>query len=380
MSRKPSAPSRLGHHVSRIVFGAGVSYSAAVLGYALLRPLLGNRAGWIELIDDLEPWGYAPAPAIGILGATLGSSGLAAAGAAATAMFGLRWGHRFLRLSPARAATRPPSDLTVMTFNTLAWQREGRDLEASILEANPDVVGLQEIGPRGAEYLIGALADRYPHHYVTYSANSSGAAVLSRFPLRDTVAFRVSPRGHWWQRMTIDTPAGPITYVNLHTRIPHIRTTHSQRTLQRPGEIRNHVGLRRIPLEYHAEGRRDEIRKLLGLLEKIEGPTIIGGDFNMTERCPDHKLMSVRFRDAYRAVGAGLGHTFPRRGAFPCAFPAPWPILRLDYIWHSEHFAPTWAYRGDAGQSDHHPIVVGLRWTEPVSRSGAGVPLAASAV
>ena len=37
-----------------------------------------------------------------------------------------------------RPATRATgSDLTVMTFNTLAWQREGRDLEASIANAEP---------------------------------------------------------------------------------------------------------------------------------------------------------------------------------------------------------------------------------------------------
>jgi endonuclease/exonuclease/phosphatase family metal-dependent hydrolase len=168
--------------------------------------------------------------------------------------------------------------------------------------------------------------------------------------------------------MIVDTPAGPMTYVNIHTRIPHIRTTHAT------------VGRRRIPLEFHAERRRNEVRKLLAMLEHVEGPVIVGGDFNMTERSPDHRLMSDRLRDAYRAVGAGFGHSFPRTGAFPKAFPVPWPMLRLDYIWHSEHFTPAWAYRGDAGQSDHHPIVAGLRWNEPAVRSGSGIPLAASAV
>ena len=67
-------------------------------------------------------------------------------------------------------------------------------------------------------------------------------------------------------------------------------------------------------------------------------------------------------------------------GSFPLAFPAPFPILRLDFVWHSEHFEPAWAHRGDAGQSDHHPIVTGLRWTVPAARSAASMPLAASAV
>ena len=198
-----------------------------------------------------------------------------------------------------------------MTFNTLAWQREGRDLEASIAQADPDVVGLQEIGPRAADHLIEAFAERLPYHFVTQSPTSSGAAVLSRYPLRDTVAFRASPQGHWWQRMTIESPAGPITYVNLHTRIPYVRKTHRG------------LGPLKLPLEFHAERRRNEVRTLVSMLEEIDGPLIVVGDFNMTERSPDHRLLSGRLRDAYQAVGAGLGLSFPRRGAFPIAFPAP---------------------------------------------------------
>ena len=363
-SRSPRPLRRL----RQAAIGAGLAYAGAVLGYGVLRPLLGDRAGWIELADDMEPWAYAPSPAVGLLGAVLGSGSLAAAGAATMAAFGLRWGHRYLRRTPTGYAARSTSDLTVMTFNTLAWQREGRDLEASIAQADPDVVGLQEIGPRAADHLIEAFAERLPYHFVTQSPTSSGAAVLSRYPIRDTVAFRASPQGHWWQRMTIESPAGPITYVNLHTRIPYVRKTHRG------------LGPLKLPLEFHAERRRNEVRTLVSMLEEIDGPLIVVGDFNMTERSPDHRLLSGRLRDAYQAVGAGLGLSFPRRGAFPIAFPAPWPMLRLDYVWHSEHFRPAWAYRGDAGHSDHHPIVAGLRWAAPAVRSDAGVPLAASAV
>ena len=54
-----------------------------------------------------------------------------------------------------------------MTYNTLAWQREGHDLEQSILSASPDIVGLQEVGPHAAKYLSEALVMRYPYHYIT---------------------------------------------------------------------------------------------------------------------------------------------------------------------------------------------------------------------
>ena len=345
---------------------ACLGYAGAVLGYALARPILGDREGWLELADDFEPWAYLPAPAIGLLGGALGSGNLAVASTAMLAAFGVRWGHRYLRRSPAPADA--VADLRVMTFNTLAWQREGRDLERSIVKAAPDVISLQEIGPRGAEYLAITLADRYPYRYATCSASSSGAAVLSRYPIVDPVAFRVSHHGHWWQRMILETPHGRITLINIHTKIPRLQRTHHR------------FGLPGIPLGFRAQRRRAEILKLAEMIEKVDGPLIVSGDFNMTERSADYRLMSRFLRDAYGAAGVGLGHTFPRRGSFPAAFPAPFPLVRLDYIWHSEHFAPTWAYRGDAGKSDHHPVVAGLRWIAAAGEAGGRVPLAASAV
>ena len=354
--------------VRQAVVGAGLTYAGGVIGYALLRRLLGPRQGWLELVDDLEPWAYVPAPAVAALGASIGSRSLTAAGLAVAGLFGLRWGHRYLRRDPAPLAERPAADLTVMTYNALAWQREGHDLEQSILSASPDIVGLQEVGPHAAKYLSEALVMRYPYHYITESANSSGAAVLSRYPLRDIVAFRASKKGHWWQRMLVETPAGRITYFNVHTKIPYIRKTHRRKWLPQ------------IPLQFLADRRNGEIKRLLALLEKVDGPVIVGGDFNMTERSTDHQQMAGRLNDAYRSVGSGLGHTFPRAGSWPRNFPAPVPVLRLDYLWHSEHFQPAWAYRGDAGRSDHHPIIVGFRWAVESRRLSVGVPLAASAV
>ncbi len=80
--RRPSGSharsSRILRCLRRVAIGAGLGYAGAVLGYGLVRPLLGDRTGWIELADDLEPWAYAPAPAVGLLGALLGSVPLAA--------------------------------------------------------------------------------------------------------------------------------------------------------------------------------------------------------------------------------------------------------------------------------------------------------------
>jgi endonuclease/exonuclease/phosphatase (EEP) superfamily protein YafD len=357
---------RFRHSVRRLPIVTGLSYVGAVAGYALVRQSLGPLRGWMELADDLEPWAYLPGPLLCGVGALLGSRQLALAGAGMSAAFALRWGPRYLRAAPEVARTS--SDLTVMTFNTLAWQRAGNDLASSIVAANPDIVGLQEIGPRATAHLSDVFAERFPYRVTSESPDSSGAAVFSRFPIRDVRTFRGSERGHWWQWMAIDTPRGPITYLNLHTKIPYIRTWHPWR-----GPIR-------LPRSFHVDHRQREIDTLMNLLASVEGPLVVNGDFNMTERSTDHARVASRLHDAYRAVGRGLGHTFPRIGAGVKQVPVPWPILRLDYVWHSDHFEAVWAERGDAGRSDHHPVIVGLRWTQPHAYCDRSLPLAAHAV
>lgn len=237
------ARSRVLESLRQGLVGAGLAYAAGVFGYAAVRRVAGCRPGWQELIDDLEPWAYLPAPALAALGAATGSRSLTAASVGLMSLFGLRWGSRYLRHTPSTPSARSVASLTVMTYNTLAWQREGHDLEQSILTASPDIVALQEIGPRAAHYLAAELRARFPYHYISEAADPSGAAVLSRYPIREMSAFKASEKGHWWQKMSIDTPAGPIAFFNIHTKIPYIRTTHRRKWLPR------------IPLQFHAERR-----------------------------------------------------------------------------------------------------------------------------
>jgi endonuclease/exonuclease/phosphatase family metal-dependent hydrolase len=350
----------------RSLIAAGLTYAVGLVGHAAVRPLVGPRQGWLELADDLLPWAYLGGPPLLGFGVKLRSRQLTVAGAVICGAFGLRWGHRFLRSDtrPGRAS----ADLTIMTFNTLAWKRGGDDLVASIRAANPDVVGLQEIGPAAIDRLIEVLGDRFPYRETVPSANSSGAAVLSRYPIRDARKFRHSERGHWWQSMTLDTPFGQIAYVNVHTKIPFVRAW------------RGPFAKLRIPRSFHSGRRRREIEALVEMLDAETRPTIVAGDFNMTERSADYAAVASRLRDAYRSVGRGLGHTFPRFGIQPRTFPAPWPALRLDYVWHSGHFRAVSAEVGNAGESDHHPVIVGLRWTQARSNTGRNLPLAAHAV
>ena len=328
-----------------LVVGLGLAYAAPVLAYTAVRPALANRKGWIELADDFAPWLYLPAPVAALVGLSASSPTLAGAGAVLGGAFVARWGRRFLRGGPSAGA----SDLTVMTFNTLAWDRDGTEIIRAIEDAEPDLVTLQEIGPRPMAQLILALERRLPYSAVHATPTSSGTATLSRFPILEAEPFTLSPAGaHWCQHLVVDAPGGRLTLFNVHTKIPRLRRS------------RRLIGRFVVPVSFHAERRFVEVHRLCELLDATAGPLLALGDFNMTERSQDHACIARRLTDSYRLVGRGLGHTFPAWLTFPAGLPLPFPVLRLDHVWHSEHFRTVAARVGPSAGSDHHSVIVRL--------------------
>jgi len=68
--------------------------------------------------------------------------------------------------------------------------------------------------------------------------------------------------------------------------------------------------------------------------------------------------MRPELTDVHRAVGIGLGLTYPRR------FNSRWstPIIRIDYILTTSDIEPVDIWLGDDGGSDHMPVLATLGW------------------
>jgi len=250
-------------------------------------------------------------------------------------------------VSAARAQTGGVV-LTLMTFNVLWRNPRYSGLAASIAAEVPDVVALQEPGTEAAAHFTASLLTSFPYRAFQPESDPSGIGVMSCYPLREVEAFRLSADGHWCQRMLLELPGGPVALFNIHTRIPHLRWSIQQ------------VGRRALPLTYDTSRRHREVESLVGMLDTVRGPCLVMGDFNLTDRSPEYRLLSSRVSDTYAQVGKGRGGTFPAPGSFPHNFPAPGPILRLDYIWHSREIRPRSAHLGRSAGSDHRPVVARL--------------------
>jgi hypothetical protein len=79
-------------------------------------------------------------------------------------------------------------------------------------------------------------------------------------------------------------------------------------------------------------------------------PLIVGGDFNQPGRDLSLRLLRPRLRDAYCEGGSGWGNTLDN----------DIPFLRIDQVWHSQHFRAASVVARRTVHSDHRMVVCDL--------------------
>ena len=99
-------------------------------------------------------------------------------------------------------------------------------------------------------------------------------------------------------------------------------------------------------------------------------PSLVLGDFNMTDKQPEHRILTAAgLIDAFHEVGTSAA-SFPKRVGQPHRFgprtqniTLP-PVIRIDYIWYTRDFIARSAGIGRDAGSDHLPVVAGIDWRE----------------
>jgi endonuclease/exonuclease/phosphatase (EEP) superfamily protein YafD len=101
--------------------------------------------------------------------------------------------------------------------------------------------------------------------------------------------------------------------------------------------------------------RTAEIAFLREELHSLSEPALLLCDCNLTDTSQAHAELGAFLADSFREAGWGLGNT-------NYASTIPFPMQRIDYIWHSAGLIAIAAEVGQAGGSDHLPVVVRLRF------------------
>lgn len=211
-------------------------------------------------------------------------------------------------LGAARIMAGPEGQgITIYQKNLWAGNVASRALIADIRDSGADLVMLQEVSDRNVA-LLAQLEEEYPHQQFCRFSAWSGMAVLSRFP---AVAEGICSEGRGMAGLRVEGPDGPFWALSIHLHWPW------------------------------PHGQARQVDRLLPQLQALEGPVVIGGDFNMVSWA--HSVRSIAAATETQRVGQRLPTIFPRG--------APLPI---DMV-----FAPTPGRNERRPQfgSDHYGIV-----------------------
>jgi endonuclease/exonuclease/phosphatase family metal-dependent hydrolase len=115
----------------------------------------------------------------------------------------------------------------------------------------------------------------------------------------------------------------------------------------------------RAVLGYSDKLRNAQINSLLDHLKVEPYPYIVAGDFNTSDQTPTYNLLASHLHDSFREGGTGLGASWPVSSArgLPGFIP---PLIRIDYIWHSDSFQTISAQQGPPLGSDHLALTATL--------------------
>ncbi len=248
---------------------------------------------------------------------------------------------------PSGADTPPGGrQLRVLTFNVLYTNQQTDAIIETLRMHDADVIGFQELTSPVASVIEQELGHVYPYRLFESPSGTWDIGMMSRYPI-----IAVEPaRGQRWQQVRLDVEGQPVTFINVHLAQPHLE-------LRALPIIHKSVIIRNYNTEYRMQG----ILPLLDVVDAVQEPLIMLGDFNMSDREQVYSMFAHRLHDAHARTAWGSGATFPTREKRIRRVPIPFPLVRIDYVWSGNGVVPiSSTTRCDSAGSDHCLIVADL--------------------
>ena len=141
-----------------------------------------------------------------------------------------------------------PGAVTMYQKNMRFRPRDLGPLIDDISATNPDVLTLQEVTPENAE-LLAAIKDAMPTQLICPFVGVGAVALATRWPL--IAGSAICNKGQGLAALQAIGPQGPVWLVSVHLHWPW------------------------------PNGQASQLDHLMPVLQALDGPVLIGGDFNM---------------------------------------------------------------------------------------------------
>lgn len=332
-------------------------YIAALACYLLLRALFGDRFWWLSLVNTFAYLLFLPLLVL-FPAALVFKMRQNALRLIPVALIGGLWLAPYYFQKVPNASVPAWQTLRALTFNVWGFNPHMDEVAAWVRDSGADVVLLQEITPGHIQDVLPKLYDLYPYHYDQqdmhhWNGRKTYNTTLSRYPIVsvEEVNFQ-TPDTSNPVRVVLDVKGQNVAVYNVHMAWPG-----GIPRLMLPSRI--DTFLARAVLGYSDKIRNAQINSLLDHLKVEPYPYIVAGDFNTSDQSPTYNLMASRLHDSFREGGTGLGGSWPVSSArgMPSFIP---PLIRIDYIWHSDSFQTLSAQQGPPLGSDHLALMATL--------------------
>ena len=248
--------------------------------------------------------------------------------------------------------TKIARSLSVATFNILYLNRDLAALAATIRQANPDLIALQETNAESERYLRSHLGTEYPHIFFRPSKDkSNGFGFLSRLPLGEAEFLGAAPDGRGGWMVETRLGATQVRVISVHLTTPRL------------------LGERPVTELIKAFGEceqihRQELKPILGRITPGR-PTIILGDFNsFSFGAAVTTLVERGLIDSFASVTPNPEqHGTWRSSALPAL--NQHAAVRLDYVLHDASFKTLSSRVLKSTASDHAMVISKLEFVEP---------------
>lgn len=320
------------------------AYTIFLAVYFILRFLFWDKLAIVGFIGNFIPWIFLPIFIFPIVFLILKNKIVFIISCCATLIL-LGWVHTKYWSPKTLDITNPHSSVVVLSMNVGQHLVEPESLKKVIFEQNADIVFLQEVTDRHIKSIWPSLLENYPYqiHGPLVSEKMVGMGILSKYPILSSKDFKLAEEGLvFQQRSVIKIGKQKIAIYNIHTTYPWFR-------------FQKEFFFVTVPI-YDYSIRSKEIQALVNLLHNENLPVIAAGDFNMTDQTQDYQYLNKVLIDSFKESGWGFGFTWPAHKNPSGEINLTQPIVRIDYIMHSDNWNSHLTQVLPKIGSDHLPI------------------------